>query len=61
MALPSVAQDKIDDEVAAGRVQGAFTAAPMPHLVLSPIGLVPKKLPNKFRLIHHLSFPLQNL
>ena len=57
MALPSVAQEKIDDEVAAGRVQGPFTAAPMPHLVLSPIGLVPKKLPNKFRLIHHLSFP----
>ena len=57
IALPSVVQENIDDEVAAGRIQGPFTDAHMPHLVSSPIGLVPKKLPNKFRLIHHLSFP----
>ena len=25
--------------------------------MLSPIGLVPKKIPGKFRLIHHLSYP----
>ena len=28
-----------------------------PHLALSPIGLVPKKILGEFRLIHHLSYP----
>ncbi|CAJ0956117.1 unnamed protein product [Ranitomeya imitator] len=36
---------------------GPFVAAPMANLRVSPLGVVPKKEPNKFRLIHHLSFP----
>lgn len=35
---------------------GPFPSAPFADLVVSPLGVVPKKEPNKFRLIHHLSF-----
>jgi hypothetical protein len=45
-------------EVAALRRAGPFQQAPFPNFVLSPIGLVPKRLdPNSFRVIHHLSWP----
>ena len=30
---------------------------PFPNIQVSPLGLVPKKAPGEFRLIHHLSFP----
>ncbi|XP_040186277.1 uncharacterized protein LOC120918659 [Rana temporaria] len=36
---------------------GPFKEQPIRDLVVSPLGVVPKKEPNKFRLIHHLSFP----
>ena len=36
---------------------GPFNQPPLPHLALSPIGLVLKKILGKFRLIHHLSHP----
>ena len=41
-----------------GRIAGPFDHRPLPTLRVSPIGLVPKKEPNEFRLIHHLSYPL---
>lgn len=52
-----ILQDKIDKEVSAGRVGGPFDTLPMPNLQISPLGLVPKKEINEFRIIHHLSFP----
>ncbi|KAM3916024.1 uncharacterized protein RB166_015396 [Leptodactylus fuscus] len=36
---------------------GPFPEPPLENLVVSPLGVVPKKEPNKFRMIHHLSFP----
>ncbi|XP_056384123.1 polycystic kidney disease protein 1-like 3 [Hyla sarda] len=36
---------------------GPFESPPLPGLQVSPLSLVPKKEPNKFRLIHHLSHP----
>ena len=36
---------------------GLFNQPPLPHLALSPIGLVPKKILGEVRLIHHLSYP----
>ncbi|KAM9319925.1 uncharacterized protein PAF06_004366 [Gastrophryne carolinensis] len=36
---------------------GPFSDPPLEDLVVSPLGVVPKKEPGKFRLIHHLSFP----
>ncbi|MCU7858829.1 MAG: hypothetical protein KZQ86_03130 [Candidatus Thiodiazotropha sp. (ex Lucinoma kastoroae)] len=57
MESPAIVQDKIDKEILAGRVAGPFTERPMETLRVSPIGLVPKKSPGEYRLIHHLSHP----
>lgn len=57
MQHPDVFLEKLRKEVALGRMGGPFPAAPFDDLVVSPLGVVPKKEPGKFRLIHHLSFP----
>ncbi|XP_066450415.1 hatching enzyme 1.2-like [Eleutherodactylus coqui] len=36
---------------------GPFKEPPVQDFVVLPLGVVPKKEPNKFRLIHHLSYP----
>ena len=36
---------------------GPFDAPPFPSFRTSPVGIIPKKTPNEFRLIHHLSYP----
>ena len=48
---------KMNGEIETGRVGGPFEAPPFDNLRCSPIGLVPKKVPGEFRLIHHLSWP----
>ncbi|XP_066430821.1 vomeronasal type-2 receptor 26-like [Eleutherodactylus coqui] len=35
---------------------GPFQEPPLADFVVSPLGVVPKREPNKFRLIHHLSY-----
>ena len=57
---PKIVQEKLTNEIKLGRIAGPFSAKPFSHLVVSPIGLVPKKTPGKFRLIHHLSYPRGN-
>lgn len=52
-----ICREKIQKEIEAGRVCGPFTIPPISTLRVSPIGLVPKKCSNDFRLIHHLSYP----
>lgn len=47
----------IMEEVRAGRVAGPFSNPPLPHFVVSPLGIRKKKDPGKFRLIHDLSYP----
>ena len=54
---PEVVHKKLDSEIALGRMAGPFFERPFPNLQCTPIGLVPKREPNSFRLIHHLSFP----
>ncbi|MCG7866997.1 MAG: hypothetical protein JAY74_11590 [Candidatus Thiodiazotropha taylori] len=54
---PELVRQKIKAEVEAGRVAGPFDIRPLPNLRVSPLGLVPKKEPGQYRLIHHLSFP----
>ncbi|XP_066446924.1 uncharacterized protein [Eleutherodactylus coqui] len=49
--------EKLLKEVEFGRMAGPFREPPFGNLLVSPLGLVPKKEPGKFRLIHHLSFP----
>ena len=54
---PEILRQKIRKEVRAGRIAGPFQHVPFTNLQVSPLGLVPKKVENQFRLIHHLSFP----
>lgn len=56
-AQPAVVVRKLATEIASGRIAGPFVSRPLASLQCSPIGLVPKREPNTFRLIHHLSFP----
>ena len=42
--------------MAAARLAGPFASPPFPQFRVSPLGLVPKKTPGEYRLIHHLSF-----
>lgn len=55
--FPLVVRQKVDAEVGLGRMCGPFPTPPLPGLCISPIGVVPKKVPGKYRLIQHLSFP----
>ena len=48
---------KINKELLLGRIAGPFTSPPLPGLIISPLGLVPKKSSTEWRLIHDLSFP----
>ena len=57
LGMECIVQQKIDKEVREGRVLGPFSKPPMENLRVSPLGIVPKKAPGEFRLIHHLSFP----
>ena len=54
---PAAVNAKLAKEIAAGRIAGPFEATPFPDFMISPLGLVPKKTPSEFRLIHDLSFP----
>lgn len=55
--LPDIVQRKIDKELSAGRIRGPFHVSPFSNLKISPIGVVLKKVPGEYRLIHHLSYP----
>lgn len=48
---------KIQKEIELNRIAGPFSTKPFENIQISPLGLVPKKDPGEFRLIHHLSFP----
>jgi hypothetical protein len=52
---PGVVGAKLAKEIVAGRIVGPFP--PLFNFSVSPLGVVPKKIPGEFRLIHHLSFP----
>jgi hypothetical protein len=48
----------IAKEIELGRVAGPFLTPPFPHYRCSPLKTVPKKgSANKYRIIHHLSYP----
>ena len=56
--FPSVIEDRLTNELALGRILGPFTMRPTnPGFRVSPLGVVPKKLPGEFRMIHNLSYP----
>ncbi|XP_053395078.1 uncharacterized protein LOC123524041 isoform X1 [Mercenaria mercenaria] len=52
----SFVQDKLSKEITDKRIKGPYLSPPLPNFVCSPLGVVPKKTPNSYRLIHDLSF-----
>lgn len=55
--VEQIVWNKIAKEVREGEVLGPFVAPILLNLKGSPLGVVPKKEPGKFRLIRHLSYP----
>ena len=54
---PAIVLEAINKELQAGRFAGPFSVPPFKSFQVSPIGLVPKKTKNKFRMITNLSSP----
>lgn len=48
---------KISSDVSKGRVKGPYSKPPLNNFVSSPLGVVPKKNTDSFRIIHDLSYP----
>ena len=54
---PQIIRDKLTKEISLGRMLGPFDTSPLPNLMCSPVGLVPKKNSDEMRMIMHLSYP----
>ena len=54
---PEVVDSQIKKERALGRIAGPFQSPSFADLRVSPLGVIPKKTPGDFRMIHHLSYP----
>lgn len=50
-------KQKIDKEIALGRIAGPFLTPPFPTFRCSPLALIPKSVPGEYRLILNLSYP----
>ena len=57
MQHPEVVDSKLIKERQSGCILGPFNYPPFSNLRVSPLGVIPKKAPGEFRMIHHLSFP----
>ena len=56
--FPNVIDRKLQHQLELGRILGPFTERPdISRYRISPLGVVPKKLPGDFRVIHNLSYP----
>ena len=56
-----ITNTKLNKEIQSGRIVGPFGNPPFKNLQISPLGIVPKKVPGQFRMIHNLSFPKGSL
>ena len=52
-----IVQQKLNIELSLNRISGPYSKPPLPHFKTSPLALIPKRVPGKYRLIHNLSFP----
>ena len=57
---PEVVMNKILKELNLGRISKPSPTPQFHNLVVSPLGVVPKKIQGHFRLIHDLSYPEKN-
>ena len=54
---PDAAESKLQNELTAGRIAGPFDDPPFQNIHSSPLGVIPKKTPGEWRMIHNLSYP----
>lgn len=54
---PQVVRDKTEKSWHLGKIEGPFDNGSLERKMVSPVGIVPKKAPGKFRLVHYLSHP----
>ncbi|KAK3101834.1 hypothetical protein FSP39_006695 [Pinctada imbricata] len=54
---PDIIEEYINAGISTNRIKGPFSVPPFHNFKTSPLGVVPKSDPNKFRIIHDLSFP----
>ena len=54
---PAAVDSKLRKELEAQLLAAPFKSPPLSTFWISPLGVVPKKVPGEFRLIRHLSFP----
>ena len=52
--------EKLKKEISLNRIKGPYSSPPFANFKVSPLGVVPKKEPNSFRLIQDLSFGAPN-
>ena len=57
---PDVVSSYLTKEIALGRIAGPFQSPPLPNLQCHPMGVIPKKHPNEWQTIYHLSYPEGN-
>lgn len=57
---PEIISQKMDSEMQANRIAGPFDSPPFPTFRTNPLGLVPKNSGSGFRMIHHLSYPIDD-
>ena len=53
----TVVDQYIAKELQKDRISGPYNSLPFETFHISPVGVVPKKQPGDFRVIHHLSYP----
>lgn len=52
---PQVVRDNTEKSWHLGKIEGPFDNASLERKRASPVGIVPKKAPGKFRMVHYLS------
>ena len=54
---PEIVDCKLIKEICEGRIRGPFIHIPLDNMIISALGVIPKKQPGEYRMIHHLSYP----
>lgn len=60
LKFAKIVDERLYTEKRLGRIAGPFESPPYEHFVCSPLAIIPKSAPEKFRLIHNLFFPNDN-
>lgn len=53
---PENVDRKLNKEICEGNIRGPFVHSPLDYMIIFPLGVIPKKQPGEYQIIHHLSF-----